>query len=647
MNRPERIADTGATALHPLEPLSEVEIAAAAALVRAKMPGESLRFEMIQLHEPSKAVVRAFAPGDPIRREASVNVYKMGEIGVRSFIVSLGDEEVLNETWHPAARPMIMLEEFLQIENIVKTDAGFQAACAKRGITDMELICVDPWSAGNFGVEGEEGRHLAHTFAWVRSSPNDNLYAHPIEGVNAVVDIKTMQVLRVDDHGVVPVPTEDCNYDSDFVTEMRDDLKLIDVVQPEGVSFSMEGRRIRWHEWDMLIGFNSREGLTLHDIRQGGRSVLYRASLSEMVVPYGSPKTQHARKNVFDIGEYGLGKLANSLALGCDCLGAIHYLDAWLSDIEGNPSRIENAICIHEEDDGIMWKHWDFRTDRTEVRRSRKLVISSISTVGNYEYASYWYFYLDGTIEFEMKATGIINTTGCEPGKADRYGTEVAPGVVGQIHQHTFCARLDLAIDGDSNEVVECDTHAMPLGPDNPWGNAFYVEETPVTQECGRKRAPEAERFWKFTSRERTNRMGKPTAYKLEPTRSLTPFNHPMGPSGARMGFIYNDLWVTAFDPEERYPAGTFMNHSDGSDGLPAWVKQARAVDGADIVAWHVFGLHHLPRPEDYPVQPVVKTGFVLHPSGFFDRNPTLDLPRDRNKASTDAGCCPSKTAAE
>ena len=125
-----------------------------------------------------------------------------------------------------------------------------------------------------------------------------------------------------------------------------------------------------------------------------------------MVVPYGSPDNAHYRKNVFDVGEYGLGKLTNSLALGCDCLGSIHYLDTWISDIDGNPMCMENAICIHEEDNGILWKHWDWRTDRTEVRRSRRLVISSIATVGNYEYGLYWYFYLDGSIEFEVKATG-------------------------------------------------------------------------------------------------------------------------------------------------------------------------------------------------------------------------------------------------
>jgi primary-amine oxidase len=625
--------------LHPLEPLTAAEIVAAGKIVRADMgAGEGeLRFEVIDLNEPAKAEVRAFRPGDSIRRTARVNVYRTGRIGVWSYIVGIDDGSVVSKQEHPTARPMIQLEEFEEIENALKTHPDFIAACRKRGIEDMSLVCVDPWSAGSFGGADEAGRHISHGFCWVRSSPSDNLYAHPIEGLNPVVDIKTLEVIRIDDRGVMAVPAADSNYASEFQGAARNDLRPIDVGQPEGVSFAMEGRRIKWHDWDILIGFNAREGLTLHDISHAGRPVCYRASIAEMVVPYGSPAEQHARKNVFDIGEYGVGKLANSLALGCDCLGAIHYLDCEVADINGGVMKIPNGICIHEEDAGILWKHWDFRTDKTEVRRARRLVISSISTVGNYEYGSYWYFHLDGEIEFEMKATGILNTVGCEPGNPGPYGTEVAPGVLTQVHQHVFCARLDMSIDGDRNAVVECDTVAVPTGPENPFGNAFRIQENVLATECGRPRKPEAQRFWKFESRERTNAMGRPTAYKLEAASSLATFHDPNGPSGKRMGFIYNPLWVTLHHPDQRYPAGEFVNSSDGSDGLAVWAGAGQPIDGEDIVAWHAFGLHHQPRLEDYPVQPVARSGFKLMPNGFFDRNPTLDLPANVNKASCDA----------
>merc|ERR1712178_478021 len=228
------------------------------------------------------------------------------------------------------------------------------------------------------------------------------------------------EVLKVMDRfdESITVPKENVNFLSEFQTSPpRDHLKPINVVQPEGVSFSFVNGCLTWHDWSLVVGFNNREALTLHDISFNGRPVCYRATISEMVVPYGSPDEMHARKNVFDIGEIGFGKLTNPLKLGCDCLGTIQYLDCYCADTNGDPMKIEKGICIHEEDHGLLWKHYSFKDNTQEMRRARRLVISSISTVGNYDYASYWYLYLDGEIEYEMKATGVNNTCGCKPGE--------------------------------------------------------------------------------------------------------------------------------------------------------------------------------------------------------------------------------------
>lgn len=638
---------TESDAFHPLTPLTPDEIRAVVAAVKADPSfGESIFFETIELLEPPKAIMRDWKPGSAVPREARVNVFRNEEQGVWRLTVSIDTKSVLTQSFIADARPMIQLEQFLAIEDIVRAHPDFVAACAKRGITDIEKVCVDPWSAGNFSIPGEEGLHLSHTFCWLRTRENDNLYAHPIEGLNAVVDIKAGKVIRIDDYGVLPVPMEESNYESQFRTEFREPMKPLDVVQAEGPSFTLEDHAISWDKWSLVIGFNAREALTLHDIRYDGRPIVNRASLVEMVVPYGSPDNAHYRKNVFDIGEYGLGKLANSLKLGCDCLGHIAYLDAHVNTMTGDVMTIENAICIHEEDAGVLWKHWDFRTDRAEIRRGRKLVISCICTVGNYEYASYWYFKQDGTIEFEMKATGIINTVGCLPGSPSKYGTEVSPGVEGQIHQHLFCARLDMSVDGEANSVVECNTY-REVPEANPHGNAFYVQETVLDTELAacRNANPATQRYWKVINPESRNHVGRPVGYKLEPSHTITPFVAPDSPSGVRSSFVENHLWVTAFDSEERYPGGEYMNHSTGRGGLSDFVKQDRPISNTDIVLWHVFGLHHLPRAEDFPVQPCISTGFMLMPSGFFDRNPALDLPPDTNKASRHANCCKHGTS--
>ncbi|MEM8843278.1 MAG: tyramine oxidase, partial [Pseudomonadota bacterium] len=426
------------TVLHPLSPLTADEISLAASIVRDGIDnGSEALFEMVELAEPDKAAVRAHAPGAGIAREAWVNAYFKTRQGVVRCRVSLTERSVISQTHLPDAIPMIAPVEFMEVEDAVKADPRFVAACERRGITDLALVCIDPWSAGNFGVPEEAGRRISHVFCWVRNSELDNQYAHPIEGLNATVDIDTGDVIEVFDTGDVPVPRGESNYDRTFQKVVRQDLLPINVVQPDGVTFKLDGHHLTWHEWDLRIGFNAREGLTLHDITFCGRPIMYRASIAEMMVPYGSPQGAHPRKNVFDVGEYGIGRLVNSLELGCDCVGAIEYIDAHVNGRDGTSETIKNAICLHEEDMGVLWKHFDFRLERTETRRARRMVISTIATVGNYEYGYYWYLHLDGMIEFEMKATGVINTTACIPGQPGPYGTEVAPGVLGQIHQHT------------------------------------------------------------------------------------------------------------------------------------------------------------------------------------------------------------------
>src|SRR4029079_15283732 len=142
------------------------------------------------------------------------------------------------------------------------------------------------------------------------------------------------------------------------------------------------------------------------------RPIIHRASLSEMVVPYGTAHEMHYWKNAFDAGEGGMGRMVNSLTNGCDCLGEIHYFDADMANERGDAFTVEHAICMHEEEDGILWKHRDLHSGTNEVGRSRRCVVPSIYTVGNYEYGFYWYFSLDGTIQLEVKLTGIIQPMG-------------------------------------------------------------------------------------------------------------------------------------------------------------------------------------------------------------------------------------------
>ena len=619
---------------HPLDPLTSGEIEAAVALLRATHTlGERVRFETIILHEPPKPVVHNFTDGEPIRRQAFLVLLDNDTGTTYEAVVSLTDQAVTSWEAIPDVQPRIMLDEFYECEAAVKQNPEFQAALNKRGITDMDLVMVDPWSAGNFGTPEEQGQRLSMARCWVKASPNDNGYARPIEGVIPVVDLNHMQVIRVDDYGVVPVPPNPGNYATEFVQDFRQDLKPLDIVQPEGPSFEVKGHQVWWQKWHLRIGFTPREGLVLYTVGYADkgrvRPIIYRASLSDMVVPYGDPSASHVRKNAFDVGEYGIGMLANSLQLGCDCLGEIYYFDAVLHDNRGRVTTIPNAICMHEEDFGMLWKHLDWRTGQVEVRRSRRLVISFIATVGNYEYGFFWYFYQDGTIEYQVKLTGIVNTAAVPPGEVPKYGSLVAPQLAAHIHQHFFNLRLDMCVDGDHNSVYEVNTVAEPLGPQNPHGNAHFAEASLLATESEAQRLvdPLAGRYWVCVNPSERNALGQPVGYKLAPGENVLPFAHPDASIMQRAAFITKHLWVTPYHADEKAAAGDYPNQHPGGAGLPAWTRANRSIENTDIVIWYTFGHHHVPRPEDWPVMPVMYVGFSLKPVGFFDTNPALDVP--------------------
>jgi primary-amine oxidase len=640
----EAVATTSAVS-HPLEPLSAEEVAAAAAVLKRDQGlSADARFVMISINEPPKAQVLSFGPSDRIDRQAKIVIRDRAKRSTFEGVVSITDNRTLSWTEIPGVQPAIMAEEFIAVEEMVKQDPRFLEALRKRSVMDMNLVMVDAWTLGYNGPEDDPSKgRFCLPIVWVRSDPDDNGYARPIEGVIVRFDLDRMQVVEVEDHGVTPIYERAGNYTAERIVEPanfphfpdgpRTDLKTLEINQPDGPSFTIDGHHIAWQKWDLRVGFTPREGLVLHLIqyRDGGRlrPIIYRASLSEMFIPYGDPHPTHYRKNVFDMGEYGVGFYVNSLELGCDCLGEIRYLDGIVNDNDGNPIVMKNAICLHEEDFGILWKHTDYRTAKPEVRRSRRLVISSIATIGNYEYGFFWYLYQDGTIQYEVKLTGVISTGAVAPGVQPTHGALVAPGVYGPNHQHFFNVRLDMMVDGVENSVDEVHSEAAPPGPENPYGNAWVNITTPLDHEsiAHRRIDPLSARRWRITNPSVRNVFGEPVAYTLLPGDNVLPFYQPDAYALKRALYATHHLWVTAYDPSEMFAAGEYPNQSRGGDGLPAYQAADRPLANADAVVWYTFGAHHVPRPEEWPVMPVAYIGFHLKPTGFFMGNPALDVP--------------------
>jgi primary-amine oxidase len=411
---------------HPLDPLSADEVTAVATAVASSdgyaAQSERCRFVTIDLAEPHKDALLAWEQGgETPPREAEVVLLDRGRAETVEAVVSL-DSGVVSR-WHVRddVQPMAVVSELMEAEELLRLHPEFQAVLARRGVTDPDQIQVDAWPAGHFGQAEESERRLARCVAFVKPAAGDNEWAHPVDGVIALVDLNTLEVLRIEDHGVVPVPAESGNFDVAAGAPLRADIAPLEITQPQGAGFTVEGRVVSWQRWQLHVGFTAREGLVLNRVsyEDGGRrrSIMHRASVSEMVVPYGDPSPTHYFKNAFDAGENGIGVAASPLTRGCDCLGEIVYLDAVVNDAAGDPVTIRNAICMHEEDHGVLWRHIEWRDGSGEVRRSRRLVISSFSAIGNYDYGFFWYLYQDGTIAYEVKLTGVLSTGAIAPGE--------------------------------------------------------------------------------------------------------------------------------------------------------------------------------------------------------------------------------------
>ena len=632
---------------HPLDPLTTQEIEQTTRILKTSgRITPRVRIMAYTLLEPAKDLVLAFRPDQPLLRDVFVVMRDHERRLTIEAVVSLAGESIRSWRERTDVQPALTYPEVFAAQQAILADPTFQEALNRRGITDLSSVVIYPWTAGYRGEEGaaSRGRFMRMEVA-LAEAPEDNYYAHPVEGVVAKIELDTMTV-QIDDYGAVPVPASSGNYTPDgiraahnvpsFPDGPRADLKPIAITQPEGTSFQVDGHEVRWQKWRFHVGFTPREGLVLHLLEYFDkgryRPLLYRAALSEMYVPYGDPTPSHNFKNVFDAGEVGIGVLANSLELGCDCLGEIHYFDATVNDAEGQPVVLANAICMHEEDYSLLWKHLEYNEDgstRSEVRRSRRLVISSISTVGNYEYGFYWYLYQDGTLQFEIKLTGIIAPAAIAPGERPVSGTLVAPGLYGPNHQHYFNVRLDVMVDGPRNSVVEVNCEPLPWGKGNPQGNAWVARETLLATESHAQRSiePRTSRYWKIVNSSSFNAQGQPVAYKLMPEKNAFPLFAQGSPQWQRGGFTRAHLWATAYDPAERYAAGDYPNQQQGGDGLPVYVQKNRALENADLVVWYTFGSNHVVRPEDWPVMPVETVGFHLQPAGFFDGNPALDVP--------------------
>ncbi|HXV41242.1 MAG TPA: hypothetical protein VD701_09795, partial [Steroidobacteraceae bacterium] len=628
-------------AQHPLDALDASEVTAATAILRsAGHADDKTVFASLTLLEPHKAEVLAWKVGDPIPRRAKAVLRR--NLATFEAVVDLAGRKVVSHQEIPGAQPMVTLPEILTAIEVTTGDPRVREGLQKRGITDFEKLFCAPRTVGNFGAEIEKSRRLVKVDCFDIRGVQSDVFANPIEGLFATVDLDRGEVLAVTDLGVVPVPGGNSELDP-ASTGVRGGTRPVLLSAPEGGNVAVEGSMVRWLKWSFHLRWELREGVVVSLVTyQDGdraRSVLYQGHLAEIFVPYQDPTAGWYYRNYMDAGDYGFGTMSSPLVAGADCPGNAIYLSPVMANAAGGADVLDKRVCIFEVAPGEpVWRHYDFITQALEARPATELVVRYVATVGNYDYILDWVFDQKGNITYRAGASGIDSVKGVAAQKlgdptaaADTaYGPLVAPGRAGINHDHFLSVRLDLDVDGTANMfarnlLVPEKLPAQAHGRSSIWTTQEVAARTDT--EAKFRLSYERPAMWHVMNMGRRNATGYPVSYMIHPRGNALMVTDPDDPAASRAQFTNYHLWVTPYAPEERYAAGDYPNQSEPGQGLPAWTSRSRDIVNQDLVLWYTMGFHHVPSSEDWPVYNLGWHEVTLMPYNFFDRNPALDVP--------------------
>ncbi len=618
---------------HPLDPLTAAEYTQATSILNnAGYTNAASRFATLEIHDPSKQSVRQWQAGDDVNRAAFAIIKQ----GLQTFeaVVDLSNSSVLSWQEIEGVQASLLIEDYLSAFQILAEDEGHIAALAARGLSPEQVAC-SPMTVGNYNNPLYAGRRVIKTPCYALQGEGSR-FTRPIEGLWAVVDVNSREVIELVDDGIIPLAE---NSAATLVRTNRQALNETVLYQPDGANFTVNGHLVKWDNWTLHYRLEKRSGLVVSDItyRDGERerSILYQGAVSELFVPYMDPDANWYTRTFLDAGEYGFGGSATPLAAGVDCPDTALFIDALIPDDLCAAASIPDAICIFERNLGdAAWRHFEFDSGY-EGRRAVELVLRMGAAIGNYDYFIDWVFTQDGRIKPRIGASGydgykgVISQSMDDPSAAadTAFGTLVAPGLVGTNHDHFFSFRLDLDIDGLDNSLTL--DRLVPRDVDGP-RTAWVVEpQVPTSeQEAMINYNPARPTNWKVVNPNVRGPVGHSPGFVLKPMNSVAyTLLDSSDPAHQRAAFTGHQLWVTPYHADERYAAGNYVNQGDFGLGLPSWTAANRAIENTDIVLWYTAGFHHVPRAEDFPIMPSAWHEFELMPFNFFDRNPALDIP--------------------
>ena len=366
------------------------------------------------------------------------------------------------------------------------------------------------------------------------------------------------------------------------------------MVQPMGARYDIDRKErfVSWMGFEFYISFSQVTGIKLFDIKFRGERIIYELGMQEALAHYaGNDPTQGGLQ--FLDSFFGMGVRDFELVPGYDCPAYATYM-ASAYHVGEHTLTNENNICLFEYTaDHALQRHTS--ESSVSISRAQYLVLRTVSTVGNYDYTFDYIFYLDGSVEVKVRASGFIfgafhaSSKSNNETKLNEYGYRVHDALATSMHDHVINFKADLDIAGTSNTLVRVGIE--PLTKSFVWDeasksprNTMRLTHTPVLEETGLDWPRNSGEMYIVLNNDSTNSWGEKRGYRITPGMGmgtpshLTVLNSTSLKASAE--WASKDLWaVKQKDTEPR--SASPMNWIEPANPL---VDFSKFVDGENTV---------------------------------------------------------------
>jgi len=558
------------------------------------------------------------------KRKAEV-VCRYPDRGTFKTVVDVRQSLVVHQGPFLAVQPMLQDDEVNSAKKALRQNPLFVKMIEEKGlkVSDVE---GDQDTVGYWGDRFNSSRRLV-SFEMYDTRDTSNWYARPLN-LRFVVDIDTQEIVTHFSEDS-KIPSSRGSTLNPPMGDRKGPKHPVEMSQPKGVNFKINGSMVIWEMWRFRLRLNQRLGpiLSMLEILDNvdniWRSLAREISMSEMFVPYMDVSDLWYFKTYFDIGEYGVGNLAQPLD-HLSCGENAHYLSFYVLNQDGNVQYLPNVTCIFERATlDPVWHHGPPSDSiPSQTRKDLELVVRTIPMVGNYDYIIDFVFSLSGNMKIRVGATGSDAFRAGSPPGDPPMGAEAQSDLVAPFHDHFVNFRLDLDVDGTNNSLIVQKIRAVNVNGDSKRTSRWAVENTPIRFESEARLKPHRETAFKIA-----NANGR--GYEFIATGTINQLMAEDDFPAKRASFTRYPLWVTKFDENERFAAGEFPNQGPCLDGLESFSNKNRSLINEDLVLWFSVGFHHLTRHEDFPVLNTKWTEFSLKPYNFFKGNIAINLTTD------------------